>query len=93
MNRYNRFTFLPEPGKIVMFVRSRFTSKARENSPLYLMCGDKWAFCCEGFGFRHITTNQLPADLRKEYRIRRIITSLISMLTKDKNRIIPMKRE
>lgn len=66
---------------------------ARESGPLYLMCRDKWAFYYEGFGFRHVEVNQLPADFRKEYRIGRIITSLLSMFRKDKIRIIPMKRE
>lgn len=66
---------------------------ARENGPLYLMCRDKWAFYYEGFGFRHIPVNQLPKDFRKEYRIGRIITSLVSVFSKDKVRIIPMKRE
>ncbi|MCI0555408.1 MAG: hypothetical protein L0287_31065 [Anaerolineae bacterium] len=46
----------------------------RENGPLYLMCRDKWAFYYEGFGFRHIAVNRLPADFRKEYRIGRMIT-------------------
>jgi hypothetical protein len=35
----------------------------------------------------------LPPDFRNEYRIARIITSLLSMLMKEKLRIIAMIRE
>lgn len=66
---------------------------SREKGTLYLMCRDKWAPYYEQFGFRRADENRLPADFRKEYRIGKIITSLISIFMKDKIRIIPMKRE
>lgn len=65
---------------------------AKENGPLYLMCRDKRTYYYEPFGFRQLTVNELPADFRKEYRIGRIVTSLLSLLSKDKIRIVPMKR-
>jgi N-acetylglutamate synthase-like GNAT family acetyltransferase len=65
---------------------------ARENGPLYLMCRDRRAPYYEQFGFRRADVNQLPPDFRKEYRIGRIVTSLMSIFRKDKIRIIPMKR-
>lgn len=65
---------------------------ARENGPLYLMCRDKWAKYYEQFGFRQIDVNELPSDFRREYRVGRMITSLVSIFIKDKVRIIPMKR-
>jgi N-acetylglutamate synthase-like GNAT family acetyltransferase len=57
-----------------------------------LMCRDKWMPYYERFGFRQIAVDQLPADFRKEYRIGKLITSVISLFMKDKVRILPMKR-
>lgn len=65
---------------------------SRENGALYLMCRDKWIPYYEQFGFRQVAVDALPADFHKEYRTGRLITSLISMFTKDKIRIVPMKR-
>ena len=64
----------------------------QEKGPLYLMCRDRRTYYYEPFGFRQIAVNELPEDFRKEYRIGRIITSLFSLLSKDKVRIVPMKR-
>jgi N-acetylglutamate synthase-like GNAT family acetyltransferase len=64
----------------------------REKGTLYLMCRDKWMPYYERFGFRQIAVDQLPADFRKEYRIGKLITSVISLFMKDKVRILPMKR-
>jgi amino-acid N-acetyltransferase len=66
---------------------------SRQQGVLYLMCRVEWASYYEQFGFRQIAVDQLPADFHKEYRIGRIITSLLSMFSKEKVRIIPMKRE
>lgn len=65
---------------------------SRETDTLYLMCHDKWMPYYERFGFRQVPVDQLPADFRKEYRIGRMITGLISAFMKDKVRILPMKR-
>ncbi len=65
---------------------------AHETGPLYTMVRVKWAPYYEQFGFQRVDANQLPSDFRKEYRIGRIVTSLISLLRKEKIRIIPMKR-
>jgi N-acetylglutamate synthase-like GNAT family acetyltransferase len=65
---------------------------SREHGALYLMCRDKRAPYYEQFGFRRANVNQLPADFLKEYRIGRIVTSLMSLFNKEKVRIIPMKR-
>lgn len=66
---------------------------AIESGPLYLMCRDRRTYYYEPFGFRQLEVNQLPADFKKEYRIGRIVTTLLSMFSKDKVRIVPMKRE
>jgi len=63
-----------------------------EAGTLYLMCRDLRAPYYEKFGFRRAEVDQLPSDFRKEYRIGRIVTSLMSMFRKDKVRIIPMRR-
>ena len=69
------------------------TILAQETGPLYLMCRDKRTYDYESFGFRQVAVKELPADFRTEYRIGRIVTSLLSMFSKDKVRIVPMKRE
>jgi len=66
---------------------------SREKGTLYLMCRDIRAPYYEQFGFRRVAVNPLPSDFRKEYRIGRFVTSLLSIFKKDKVRIIPMKRE
>ena len=66
---------------------------ARETGPLYTMVDEKWSPYYEQFGFRRVDVSQLPSDFRKEYRIGRIVTTLISLFRKDKIRILPLKRE
>jgi N-acetylglutamate synthase-like GNAT family acetyltransferase len=66
---------------------------ARETGPLYTMVNEKRASYYEQFGFRRVEVSQLPADLRKEYRIGRIVTTLISIFRRERIRIIPLKRE
>jgi len=66
---------------------------AREDRSLYSMVDQKWLPYYEQFGFRQVDVNQLPPDFRKEYRIGRIVTSLISLFSKKKIQIIPLKRE
>lgn len=66
---------------------------ARETGPLYTMVNEKRAPYYEQFGFRRVDGSQLPSDFRKEYRLGRIVTTLISLFRKDKIRIIPLKRE
>ena len=65
----------------------------REKGTLYLMCRDLRAPYYEKFGFRRVEPSQLPADFRKEYRLGRFVTTLMSLFSKDRVRIIPMKRE
>lgn len=66
---------------------------SRERGPLYTMVDEKWAPYYEQFGFQRVAMHQLPADFHKEYRLGKMITSLISLFRKDKIRIIPLKRE
>ena len=66
---------------------------SREKGTLYLMCRDQRAPYYEQFGFRQAAIDQLPSDFHKEYRIGRIITTLMSIFRKDRVRIIPMKRD
>jgi amino-acid N-acetyltransferase len=66
---------------------------ARETGPLYTMVNEKRAPYYEQFGFRRVEVSRLPSDFRKEYRIGRIITTLVSLFRKEKIRISPLKRE
>lgn len=66
---------------------------ARESGPLYTMVNEKRAPYYEQFGFRRLDVNQLPLDFRREYRLGRIVTTLLSMFRKERVRIIPLKRE
>lgn len=66
---------------------------AREAGPLYTMVNQRRASYYEQFGFRRVTVDQLPADFRKEYRIGRFVTSLLSIFSKEELRVIPLKRE
>lgn len=66
---------------------------AREAGTLYTMVSEKRAAYYEPFGFRQVDARQLPTDFRKEYRLGRIVTSLMSAFRKERIRIIPMKRE
>jgi len=66
---------------------------SREKGALYLMCRDMRAPYYEQFGFRRVDVSQLPSDFLKEYRIGRIVTSLLSLFRKDRVRIVPMKRD
>jgi N-acetylglutamate synthase-like GNAT family acetyltransferase len=66
---------------------------ARENGPLYTMVNEERAPYYEQFGFRGVEVSQLPADFLREYRIGRIVTSLLSIFRKEKVRIVPLKRE
>jgi amino-acid N-acetyltransferase len=66
---------------------------ARERGPLYTMLNEKWAPYHEQFGFKRVDVSQLPSDFRKEYRIGRIVTLLLSIFANDKIHIIPLKRE
>lgn len=66
---------------------------ARETGPLYTMVNEKRAPYYEQFGFRRVEVSQLPSDFLKEYRIGRIVTSLLSMFRKEKVRIVPLRRD
>jgi N-acetylglutamate synthase-like GNAT family acetyltransferase len=66
---------------------------SREQGTLYLMCRDRRAAYYEPFGFQQVEVSQLPPDFRKEYRIGRIVTTLLSIFRKEKVRIVPMRRE
>lgn len=65
---------------------------ARETGPLYTMVNEKRAPYYEQFGFRRVDVDQLPADFRREYRIGRIVTTLMSLFRKARVRIVPLKR-
>ena len=66
---------------------------SREPGTLYLMCRDRRAYYYEPFGFRRVEASELPSDFRKEYRIGRIVTALVTLFSQDRVRIIPMRRE
>ena len=66
---------------------------ARETVPLYTMVNEKRSPYYEQFGFRRVEVNRLPSDFRKEYWIGRIVTTFLSIFSKERVRIIPLKRE
>jgi N-acetylglutamate synthase-like GNAT family acetyltransferase len=66
---------------------------ARETGPLYTMVNEKRAPYYEQFGFRRVDVSELPMDFLKEYRIGRIVTSLMSMFRRERIRIVPLKKE
>src|SRR5215211_2556242 len=66
---------------------------ARENSPLYLMCNEKWVQYYEQFGFKRVALRELPTDFAREYRIGKTITGIISLFVSEKLTIVPMKRD
>lgn len=66
---------------------------ARETGPLYTMVSKKRAPYYEQFGFRRVEVSQLPSDFRKEYRLGRIVTTLLTLFSKERVRVIPLKRE
>lgn len=84
---------LPEYRRQGISARLMNALLARETGPLYTMVNEKRAPYYEQFGFRRVDVSQLPPDFLKEYRIGRIVTSLMSIFRKDRVRIIPLKRE
>jgi N-acetylglutamate synthase-like GNAT family acetyltransferase len=66
---------------------------ARERGPLYTMVNERRSPYYEQFGFRRVEVSQLPADFRKEYRIGRIVTTLLSLFAKERIRIVPLNRD
>ena len=66
---------------------------AREKGPLYTMVNEKRSSYYEQFGFRRVDVNRLPSDFRMEYWIGRIVTTLLSLFSKERIRIVPLKRE
>ncbi|MDQ2691156.1 MAG: GNAT family N-acetyltransferase [Chloroflexota bacterium] len=65
---------------------------AGEAGPLYTMVNENRAVYYEQFGLRRLDVSQLPADFGREYRIGRIVTTLMSLFRKDRVRIVPLKR-
>jgi amino-acid N-acetyltransferase len=66
---------------------------ARETGPLYTMVNEKRAPYYEQFGFQRVAVNRLPSDFRREYWLGRIVTTLMSIFSKERVRIVPLKRE
>ena len=83
---------LPEYRRRGISARLMSELLARETGPLYTMVNEKRAPYYEQFGFRRVQVNQLPSDFLKEYRIGRIVTTLMSMFKKERVHIVPLKR-
>lgn len=66
---------------------------ARETGPLYTMVNERRAPYYEQFGFRRVDVSQLPSEFRREYRLGRLVTTLMSLFRKERIRIVPLKRE
>jgi N-acetylglutamate synthase-like GNAT family acetyltransferase len=65
---------------------------AREPGPLWLLCNERWSPYYERFGFRRVRSRDLPPDMRAEFRLGRVVTSVISLFTSQEIRIVPMAR-
>ena len=66
---------------------------AREAGPVYTMVNEKRSPYYEQFGFRRVKASELPSDFRQEYLLGRLITTLGSLFSKERVRIVPLKRE
>jgi N-acetylglutamate synthase-like GNAT family acetyltransferase len=61
----------------------------REAGVLYLLCDHEWTAYYRQFGFQVVEVRMLPVDFRWEYRIGRLITTL---MTRFRLKIVPMMR-
>jgi N-acetylglutamate synthase-like GNAT family acetyltransferase len=61
--------------------------------PLYMLVDEQYARHYAQFGFHPVKSVELPISLAKEYRVGRIITSLVSVLVRRKIRIISLRRD
>ena len=84
---------IPEYRKQGISARLMRELLAREREPLYLMCDEQWAKYYARFGFHRVALEDVPADFGREYRIGKVITTLISIFGSHKIRIVPLKRE
>lgn len=66
---------------------------AREHGPLYLQCNEHWIPYYERFGFRRVGPSELPADLRREHWIARVVVAVRALFVRRKLSVIPMKRD
>jgi N-acetylglutamate synthase-like GNAT family acetyltransferase len=66
---------------------------ARERGPLYLMADEKWVPYYEPFDFRQVSPAALPRDFAGEYRMGRIVTTILTVFAAHRVRIVPMRRE
>lgn len=62
-------------------------------APLYLLCDRVWTPYYRRFGFEEVAAASLPPDFRREYRIGRLITGLLSLFRSHRVHIVPMFRE
>lgn len=84
---------LPEYRRQGISARLMNALLARETGPLYTMVNEKRASYYEQFGVRREDVDQLPSDFRKEYRIGRIVTTLMSIFRRERVRTVPLKRD
>jgi N-acetylglutamate synthase-like GNAT family acetyltransferase len=84
---------LPEYRRRGISARLMHALLDHEHGPLYLRCQEKWARYYERFGFRRVEPSELPVDLRKDYRIGKIIVAIRFLFAWRKPRFIPMKRD
>jgi amino-acid N-acetyltransferase len=65
---------------------------AQETVPLYMLCHIRWSTKYAPFGFARVPGLTLPADLRREYALGRLITTLMSVRRREHIRIVPLMR-
>jgi N-acetylglutamate synthase-like GNAT family acetyltransferase len=65
---------------------------AREAGPLYLMCMAHNETYYQQFGFRQVAPDEMPAVLRRYYRIGRVVGTIISRFTQQTEQAIVMHR-
>ena len=84
---------LPEYRRQGISAQLMETLLAGEPGVLYLMCEEKRSPYYQRFGFQPVQPAELPADFRREYRIGRVVTTILSLFRGRKLHIIPMKRQ
>jgi N-acetylglutamate synthase-like GNAT family acetyltransferase len=69
------------------------TLLADANSPTYTLIDQRYLPHFGRWGFRLVEPATLPRSLRQQYRIGRVVTSVASLLRRDRIRIVPLLRE
>lgn len=65
---------------------------ARESGDLFLMCDQVWCAYYAESGFRIVSSGDLPPDFRREFRIGRVVTGVLTVFRQHRVRLAAMCR-